>query len=457
MSLIFALCCWMVMAAMPAPLQAADEGISSVPLVLVFINSGNRILNDEGSGIQITLSNKIKKELTRRGLTVSGTISLAEAQRNELADRLSEMSLNAAILVEANLSGSLKKKMTMMYQGIAALEMELVVYRFENGKLEKLDQFLKIKKQVIPFGRWSEDREKQLVNFKKVAGKLVKRWPRQASADFISHLSEYKYEFEKTYGDDIPRLLAEAKTAPADKTKWLLTIGIEKYKNSDPIAYAERSARFFTEVAKKILGIIPENSFILINENATSGEIKNHLRMLLEEVKEGDTIYFYYNGHGVPVKNRNGEAEPYLLPQDGRAEYIQEEDDFKLRRFYKRLTDSKASKVVAIVDSCFSGATDNKSVIKGVAAGRLAPKRIRINEKKMVVLTAGQKTQYSNMYPKKKHRLFSYFVMRSLLEGSKDAQELFEDIGHKVEDASRALGPLKKQQPTLEGNGAIRL
>ncbi len=454
---IMVLCCWVGLAPLPTFLGAADRAESGVPLVLVFVNSGDKLPSDRESGIHQTIRNEIEKELNIQELHVSDTISIAEDQRNKLADRLAKKTIDAAILLEVSLSGTLKKKMTMMYQGIATIELELVVCRFENGAVEKTDQSLTLKKQVLPIGRWSAEREKQIVFYEKVAGKLLKRWPKAATTEFASRLGQYKADFDRAYGDDIPELLADAKKAPVDDTKWLLTIGIEKYRNSDDIAFAERSARLFSEVAQKALGIKQENSYVLINEDATSGGIKNNLRLMLNEVKEGDTIYFYYNGHGIPVKNRNGEAEPYLLPQDVMAEYIQDESLFKLRNFYKKLTDSKAGKVIAIVDSCFSGATDDKSVIKGVAAGRLAPKKIRIDKKKMVVLAAGQKTQYSNMYSKKKHRLFTYFIMRSLLKGRKEARELLDDIGYKVEEASRAMGPLKKQQPTLEGNEGIRL
>jgi len=257
------------------------------------------------------------------------------------------------------------------------------------------------------------------------------------------------------YDDDIPALLSKIKSTKIDSKKWLFVVGIENYNETDNIKYANRSAKEFKKVAQKTLGISERHSYTLIDSKATGTAIKNRLRLLLSEVKKGDTIYFYYNGHGIPDPKHGG--EPYMLPSDGIPDFIVSEKAFSLKHIYKQLSDSKASKVVAFVDSCFSGATDGVSIIKGVAGSRLAPKKVEFDPKKMVVLTAGQKKQYSNMYAKKGHRLFSYFVMKSLVEGKKDINMLFKEVSYKVSNTSNEFGVLKKQEPTIDGNKKIKL
>ncbi|MEA3315905.1 MAG: caspase family protein, partial [Campylobacterota bacterium] len=257
------------------------------------------------------------------------------------------------------------------------------------------------------------------------------------------------------FDDDIPTLLSKMKSAKIDNKKWLFTIGIENYNETDDIKYAKRSALAFKKVAKKTLGIKERNSYTLINNKATGTAIKNRLKMLLSEVKKGDTIYFYYNGHGIPDPSKSG--EPYMLPSDGIPDFIVSEKAFSLKNIYKQLSDSKADNVVAFVDSCFSGATDGVSIIKGVAGSRLVPKKVNFDKSKMVVLTAGQKKQYSNMYQEKGHRMFSYFVMKSLLSGKKDIDDIYKEISYKVSDKSNELGALKKQEPTINGNRDIKL
>ncbi|MFA0349829.1 caspase family protein, partial [Vibrio sp. 10N.222.55.C6] len=108
--------------------------------------------------------------------------------------------------------------------------------------------------------------------------------------------------------------------------------------------------------------------------------------------------------------------------------YITDDEFFKLDNLYKTLSSSKAGKIVVMVDSCFSGATDGVSVIKGVAASRLAPKKVSIDPERMVVITAGRDKEYSNMYQEKGHRLFSYYLMKSMIEGNKDVNTLYQDV-----------------------------
>ena len=259
----------------------------------------------------------------------------------------------------------------------------------------------------------------------------------------------------KKYNDDIPTLLAHTKQTPISNKKWLFVVGIGKYDNTDNIAYASRTAKLFTKVAQKTLGISKRHTYFLLDDKATTARILNNLKIMLREVKRGDTIYFYYNGHGIPAVTKNN--EPFILPSDQIPDFVVENDNLMLKNIYKKLSASKASKIVAFVDSCFSGATDGKAVIKGVAATRLVPKNVTFNHKKMVVLTAGRNKEYSNAYPQKGERLFSYYVMKSLLKGRKDIKSLYSEVYIKVKDTSNSFGPLKVQEPTISGNKDIKL
>ena len=289
---------------------------------------------------------------------------------------------------------------------------------------------------------------KQLENIKEQNPNLVDRF--QISA--IIYKDGRK--LETNYKDDLPSLLNKYTSVPIDKKKWLVIIGIENYKNTDNVMYSKRSAELFKKVTQKTLGISSSQTYCLIDTDATSAAIKDNLTYLIDNVKEGDIIYFYYSGHGIPVIPEN---EPYILPQDKVPDFVFKEDFFKLNQIYSLLSKSKASKVVAFVDSCFSGATDGKSVIKGVAASRLKPKNVNFDEDKMVVLSAGRNKQYSNMYSKRGHRLFSYFLMKSLLSGKININTIYKEVFTNVFNISRGLGDIKKQEPTIKGNRDIDL
>jgi len=250
---------------------------------------------------------------------------------------------------------------------------------------------------------------------------------------------------------ELDKLLDSSAKVEEDKTKWLFVVGIEKYEFTDNISYAKRSAEMFVKVAHKNLGVKKVNSFVMINDGATQAKIKTNMKKMLRRVKDGDTIYFYYNGHGVPVPNQNN--APFMLTADTEPDFVGDEQFFSLQNIYNKLSDSKAKKIVAVVDSCFSGVTDGKAVLKGVAATKMVAKSVSFDKEKMVVLSAGKSNQYSNGYNKKGHRLFSFFVMKNIIEGDSTIKQIYKDTKDQTYDVSlEEYGDSRTQEPTIEGN-----
>ncbi|MEA2051044.1 MAG: DUF1566 domain-containing protein [Campylobacterota bacterium] len=254
----------------------------------------------------------------------------------------------------------------------------------------------------------------------------------------------------------LDKMLAKTSQARLDNKKWLFTVGIEQYEYTDNISYASRSAKMFKKVMKKKLGIKESNCFTMINSGATQAKIKTSLKKMLRRVKSGDTIYFYYNGHGVPVPSKK--FEPYMLTSDTEPDFVADESFFSLKNIYGKLSGSKAAKVVAVVDSCFSGVTDGKAVLKGVAATKMRAKTVAFDKDKMVVLSAGKSHQYSNGYDKKGHRLFSFYIMQNILEGDKTIKSLYKDTKKETYQTSiEEYGDSRTQEPTIEGNFRLKL
>jgi len=212
----------------------------------------------------------------------------------------------------------------------------------------------------------------------------------------------------------------------------------------------------FAKTAQKKLGVAKTNSYVLINNNASQAKIKTSMKKMLRRVKNGDTIYFYYNGHGVPVPNLKN--EPFMLASNTEPDFVADESFFALKNIYAKLSDSKADKIVAVVDSCFSGVTDGKAVLKGVAATKMVAKSVAFDKEKMVVLTAGKGNQYSNGYDKKAHRLFSFYVMKNIIEGDLDIKTLYKDTKSQTYDTSlEEYGDSRTQEPTIDGNFRLSL
>jgi Ankyrin repeats (3 copies) len=259
------------------------------------------------------------------------------------------------------------------------------------------------------------------------------------------------------FNDDLAPQIAEATQVPVNKNQWAFVIGAEKYLNTDDILYARRSAELFTQTLAKVKGV-PEGQIIsLLDEQATSGNIKTKLKKLLEQgISEGDTLYFYYNGHGIPAVSEQN--EPYLLPTDMIQDYVTTEPFFKLDNIYNMLENSKAGSVIVFMDSCFTGTTDGVSVFKGMAATRLAPKKTSVDASgQIAILAAGKSNQFSSAWHDKGHRLFSYYIMKAFLEGSDSIEELYSYVSENVSTTSREIGGIDSlQDPTVMGNSSLR-
>ena len=264
-----------------------------------------------------------------------------------------------------------------------------------------------------------------------------------------------RYSVPKTilkpaYTDDLKQVIDNLQAAPIDSKKWLVVIAVEHYDQSDPVIYGKNSALEFQQTAQKVFGVSDRNTYSLIDDKATSGAIKDKLDFLMLNVKEGDIIYFYYSGHGVPDPTTN---ESYILPKDKVVDFINKEPDFSLSNIYNKLTDSKASKVIAFIDACFAGKTDNTPIFKGTAPGLIRAKEVQFDNTKMTLFSAGKNTQFSNSFNEKGHRMFSYYLIQSLAtQPGWSLELLYKNLNTKVRESSSAKGDMYIQEPQVYGN-----
>lgn len=253
--------------------------------------------------------------------------------------------------------------------------------------------------------------------------------------------------------DDLTPRLQKLSASTPNPHKWLFAIGVEQYDDTDPVIYSRASTEAFVSLMQKRYGVPRDQTFELVETRATAGRIKDQLATLVSKVKSGDTVYFYYSGHGVPDPH-TGEA--YILPQDRLPQFVARDDSLRLDYIYDLLNRSAAGKIIVVVDACFSGRTDNRSVFKGVAPGLIRVKaRGGIDPSRMAVLTAGQDNQFSNSFDSKRHRLFSYFLMNALMQGARTAGEVVRTISKPVYEASRAKGDAYEQLPQLSGHSGL--
>lgn len=252
--------------------------------------------------------------------------------------------------------------------------------------------------------------------------------------------------------DDLAPLIAGLQAVPSENEKFAVIIGIEDYKSTETVDFAKNSAESFKNVAIKVLGVPESNIYLLLNADATGSNIKARLKHYASKLTDGSTLYFYYAGHGIPAQDEEKAGMPFILPQDLAPQFVSVDNDFSLPSLWSELTKTGKGKVVAFMDSCFAGNTDNKPLFKGVAPGVLRQIDPALPTDNLLVFSAGTGHQFSNYFPEKGHRLFSYFLIKGLIDGKTDPSELAQYLRTEVEKQSTKLGPAYEQTPVTKGD-----
>jgi len=237
-----------------------------------------------------------------------------------------------------------------------------------------------------------------------------------------------------------------------DSNKWGLIIGIENYKKTVSVPYAERDARLMKDYLTNFLGVPQKNIFTLLNDGATKTEIEVLIKDKLKRMmRERDTLYVYYSGHGIPA-----DETPYLLPYDGDAE-SPKITAYPVEDLYKDLDQLPAKEVFIFMDTCFSGRSgrDEKEelIVAGVRPGLLKVRDPLLLSKKIIVMAAAKGNQLSNYYKEMQQGLFTYYLLKGMA-GDADTnsdkkiqiKELTKYVEGEVDAASRRLFGLSRQQ-----------
>ncbi len=131
-----------------------------------------------------------------------------------------------------------------------------------------------------------------------------------------------------------------------------LIIGVEKYRDVPAPTGARADAEHFAALAKRTLGVPENNVRLALDEHASKGDIEGQLQWIARNVSAGGRVYFFFSGHGAPDA-ANG--TPFLLPYDGKPKEVAA-TALPLASVLDALGKTHAKDVLAIVDTCFSGA-----------------------------------------------------------------------------------------------------
>jgi uncharacterized caspase-like protein len=204
------------------------------------------------------------------------------------------------------------------------------------------------------------------------------------------------------------------------------------------------------------LGFAERNIELLADERATLSAIRKSVESWLpNRVKPGSRIFFYYSGHGAPDP-ASGEA--FIVPFDGDPSYLND-TGYPIKRLYEKLGAAKASEVIVVMDSCFSGSGGRSVMAKGARPLVLMADTVVIPPQ-MAVLASTQGSQISTSFEEKEHGVFTYYFLKAIKEGKGDIDAVYRYLKPLVEDTAK--GQNVNQSPVLstgkhETVGSFRL
>lgn len=260
---------------------------------------------------------------------------------------------------------------------------------------------------------------------------------------------------DKSFTEDLLQPMRLIPWGAPSPDKWLLAIGIENYEEADRVLFGARSYTLFVDVAQRALHIPKDHVLGVLNGEATAQGITSVFAELQKKAKAGDTIYFYYSGHIVrdPATNRMA-----LLPKDMIPDIAISEGRFRLETVLETLMAINPARVIAFLDAGTSGKTDGSLAMKGLPRTPTFKLELKIDPTRLTLVTACRHDQSSNIFLEKRHRMFSYHLIKNLaLNAESDLGAFLKKLTQDVTESSLRKQDIFRQDPQVYGNTKGRL
>jgi tetratricopeptide (TPR) repeat protein len=164
-------------------------------------------------------------------------------------------------------------------------------------------------------------------------------------------------------------------SSKADRSKLALVIGIDVYRSEglDNLSSCKKDAEDVCKLLQEELGYtIFQNEPIIgsrLNKENSWVDIHKAILSFFKSAKPGQTLLFYFSGHGIPREDEIYLAMPEVNTQDPMVE------GFSLTRLTQLMKSSKSMQIVSIIDACYSGAAvlptiRTKAMVAKETAGR---------------------------------------------------------------------------------------
>ena len=197
----------------------------------------------------------------------------------------------------------------------------------------------------------------------------------------------------------------------------VFAVAVEAYQKTSiaRVAYAENDAREFVN-AWQALGADPSDCAILLSAQATKTAIESSFKTFLNGVTKGDTVVFFFAGHGIAYND-----ESYLTAHDTQPGDIKP-TSISLALILKNIRESKSDHVVLFIDACESGLpiSDGMRSITSSFSGE-EMRQFCADASHHVAFAACKVDESSWSNTSLKHGIWSYSVIKALSGDAKDA------------------------------------
>jgi hypothetical protein len=296
-------------------------------------------------------------------------------------------------------------------------------------------------------------------------GLVARRMGNSSDANYALRKADDNYSRAKSEGFDPFAAPAHGPAVPSGKThdKFALLVGVTKFQKSfDFLEFSGKDATEFGNFLVRYGNFPKDNVKVLVDENATTGKIREAFGDIRAKAKADDLVVIYISSHGHP-RDLDPTGLSYVLTYDTDTESsakvyatgLQMVELAELGRW------TLARDYVLLLDTCYSGAAKPGVVGKIVPAGTngLDPLQGLQGSGNRAVISASRADEQSFEDPQNKHGFFTRFLLEALRqEGAKPLSSIYDYVGTHV-STEVALQDGRQQHPVVQyfgaGNGIV--
>jgi hypothetical protein len=254
-----------------------------------------------------------------------------------------------------------------------------------------------------------------------------------------------------------------------------LVIGNRNYGSLDPVRFAHNDANLVGRYLSRAMGysdvqvrqdmkaIEFRRTFGTREKGFRDGELFQRVELRSRRQKNPE-VFIYYSGHGAPDQNDGGRA--YIVPVDTGMRDLAY-GGYPLNDFYDAIAALPSENVTVVIDSCFSGSSNDGMLQKDISPAALkVAKSVTPSSgatpANASIFTSTAPEQVSYWYEDARHSLFTYHFLRGLqgkadqlAEGGNEdnrvtSGELHDFLSYHVEEFT--ISRPSSQTPLLVGS-----